>query len=64
MEFKVKKQNIFFIILFWKELCNWYSEFMISDRGKQWINWFNTNFPLHKDISDVKKIDFIIFATN
>ena len=48
----------------WETLCNWYKSFLASARGIQWINWFDENFPNHKDISDVKKIDFIIFATN
>lgn len=48
----------------WLELCNWYSMFLTSSRGLQWIEWFDTNFPAYKGISDVKKIDFIIFATN
>lgn len=48
----------------WSELCKWYAMFLQSSRGEQWIEWFNTNFPTYKSISDVKKIDFIIFATN
>ena len=48
----------------WETLCNWYQEFLVSSRGKQWVDWFDRNFPNHKHISDVKKVDFIIFATN
>lgn len=48
----------------WLELCNWYSDFLSSSRGKSWIEWFDANFPAHKNVSDVKKVDFIIFATN
>lgn len=48
----------------WLELCNWYSMFLKSSRGLRWVEWFDTNFPAYKSISDVKKIDFIIFATN
>lgn len=48
----------------WNELCNWYKLFLASPRGAEWITWFDDNFPLYKSISDVKKIDFIIFATN
>lgn len=47
----------------WDNLCGWYAKFLKSQRGKSWITWFNENFPNHKNISDVKKIDFIIFAT-
>ena len=48
----------------WEELCNWYAEFVLSERGRRWIEWFDTNFPAYRNISDIKKIDFIIFATN
>ena len=48
----------------WKELCNWYDTFIQSPRGKEWIDWFNDNFPEYRRISDIKKVDFIIFATN
>lgn len=47
----------------WDLLCNWYSLFLSSQRGEEWVCWFNNNFPEYKSISDVKKIDFIIFAT-
>ena len=48
----------------WQELCKWYLSFQESVRCKKWIEWFDINFPEFKNISDVKKIDFIIFATN
>ena len=48
----------------WAAPCNWYAEFLPSPRGKQWIAWFNASFPTYKHISDIKKVDFIIFATN
>lgn len=46
----------------WDNLCDWYENFLISTRGKEWLMWFDKNFPSHKSISNVKKIDFIIFA--
>jgi len=48
----------------WSELRKWYNMFLPSTRGKQWIKWFDSNFPTYKWISDVKKVDFIIFAAN
>lgn len=48
----------------WVELCNWYTKFLSSSEGKKWIEWFDSNFPSYTSISDVKKVDFIIFATN
>lgn len=47
----------------WKALRDWYCNFLKSPEGEDWINWFNTNFPTYTNISDVKKVDFIIFAT-
>ena len=46
----------------WKELQEWYIRFLSSETGEEWINWFNDKFPKAKDISDVKKVDFIIYA--
>lgn len=48
----------------WQAICNWYKNFLGSERGKEWIAWFDENFPSYSSISDYKKIDFIIFATN
>jgi len=48
----------------WLNLCDWYKVFLQSSRGLQWIEWFDNNFPSYNHISNVKKIDFIIFATN
>ena len=47
----------------WEILCNWYQNFLTSERGKQWVEWFDINFSAYTHISNVKKIDFIIFAT-
>lgn len=48
----------------WETLLEWYDTFIKSERGKSWIEWFDDVFPEGKNISAVKKIDFIIFATN
>lgn len=48
----------------WKKLCEWYKMFLESSRGKQWIDWFDSNFPAFADISNVKKVDFIIYVKN
>lgn len=48
----------------WETLLEWYDTFIKSERGKSWIEWFDDVFPEGKNISVVKKIDFIIFATN
>lgn len=49
----------------WKMIKDWYDNFIKNDpRYKQWISWFDSKFPQHKNISNVKKIDFIIFIFN
>ncbi len=48
----------------WELLCGWYEKFLASTVGKEWIEWFDNNFPLYNGISNYKKVDFIIFATN
>ena len=47
----------------WSALCSWYSSFIDSSKGKQWLMWFDETYPEHVNITSVKKIDFIIFAT-
>ena len=46
----------------WDRLTLWYSYFLASKRGEKWIKWFDKNFPSYAHISNVKKIDFIIFS--
>lgn len=49
----------------WGMIKNWYNNFIKNDqRYTQWINWFDGKFPQHKNISNVKKIDFLIFIFN
>lgn len=49
----------------WNIICEWYERFLNSSESERWLKWFDENFPTYKDdISKVKKIDFIIYATN
>lgn len=49
----------------WKIINDWYDNLIKNDpRGKQWVAWFDNKFPQYKGISDVKKIDFLIFIFN
>lgn len=48
----------------WQQLNDWYDQMLHSDRGKEWIAWFDDTFPKDVGISDVKKIDWIIFAAS
>ena len=48
----------------WNALRDWYDGFLKSQRGEGWIEWFDYNFPAYTNISNLKKVDFVIFATN
>ena len=50
----------------WDLLVNWYRNFLSKPVARSWISWFDKTFGTvaAKNISDVKKIDFIIFACN
>lgn len=48
----------------WDILRKWYCKLLSDPRGAQWIAWFDSSFPDFTNISNVKKIDFIIYATN
>ena len=48
----------------WEKLKKWYDDFLASDMGREWLGWFDEQFQNGKNISAVKKIDFIIFACN
>ena len=57
-----EKRNIELIEHDWKELRKWYEDFWGKQESNDWIAWFDDNFPNHKNIPPVKKIDFIIWA--
>lgn len=46
----------------WEVLNKWYEEFFKTNTFKDWIEWFDKIFPAYANISDVKKVDSIIFA--
>ena len=48
----------------WDILREWYCDLFAGPRGAEWIAWFDSCFPDFNNISNVKKIDFIIYATN
>ena len=44
-------------------ICEWYREFMCSEDGKACIERFDAALPHYRDkVSDVKKIDFFLWA--
>ena len=44
----------------WSNLNDWYKD--IEKKKAKWITWFDKEFPEYKDITPVKKVDFIIFC--
>ncbi len=44
------------------EICDWYKERINSDEGKAEIEFFDSKFPKFKWISNIKKIDFLLWS--
>lgn len=40
---------------------NWYQTFLTSTEGINWIKQFNDQVPEHDKLTDVKKVDFILW---
>lgn len=47
----------------YKRIEDWYSSKLPSDEGREMISLFDSKFP-HNEISDVKKIDFMLWQIN
>lgn len=45
----------------YKSIEGWYKDFLSSGEGAIWIDLFNKNVGLSSQISDIKKIDFILW---
>ncbi|MNO03973.1 hypothetical protein D3C81_2248420 [compost metagenome] len=45
------------------DIENWYQNFLPSDEGISWITQFNALVPAHDKLSDLKKVDFILWQT-
>ena len=46
----------------WPLIKKWYREFEKDPRYKEWINWFDKQFPQYTWLTSTKKIDFIIYV--
>ena len=44
-------------------ICQWYKSFLQREEAKIWIQWFDDEFPEYKKINVVKKIDYILWAS-
>jgi len=47
-------------IQLYDKICDWYKAFKNTNQYTQWIKLFNQHFP-NSGISDVKKIDFVLW---
>lgn len=43
------------------DIENWYKTFLTSDKGVNWINQFNDLIPEHGKLTDLKKVDLILW---
>ena len=43
-------------------IAKWYTNFLGTSESKEWINWFDKTFREYDNISDVKKIDTILYS--
>jgi hypothetical protein len=45
------------------DIENWYNKFLTSDKGVNWIEQFNKLIPEHDKLTDLKKVDLILWQT-
>jgi hypothetical protein len=43
------------------DIENWYQSFLPSDEGVSWVEQFNKLVPEHHALTDLKKVDFILW---
>lgn len=59
---KTKQDKLKNAINLYSEMEKWYEDFLQSDRGKECIESFDKALPDYKKISNVKKIDSILWS--
>lgn len=57
-----KEEKIENAIQLYAEMEKWYAEYMASDDGKACIQGFNDALPTYKWVSDIKKIDALLWS--
>ena len=49
-------------VVLYDKICSWYKDFLKTEEAKKMLDLFDQAFPEFRDITKVKKIDFIIWA--
>lgn len=62
LEGKTKMEKLENAIELYSHIEKWYEVFLKTDKAKECINVFNKTLPNYKWISDVKKIDCIVWS--
>lgn len=60
---KTKDERLLDAINIYDEIVTWYDRFLTTDTAKESIRIFDLNMPNYQWLSDVKKMDFIIWGT-
>lgn len=47
----------------YESICSWYRQFLGSADGKRAVSVFNSNVKEHARLTDVKKVDFVLWQT-
>lgn len=56
-----KEDRLKLVIARYKEIEEWYSEYLLTAEAKENITFFDTTFPEFSKISDTKKIDYFLW---
>lgn len=59
---KTKEEKLQNAIKLYADIEQWYEEFLQTDKAKECIALFNQMLPDYKDISNIKKIDSILWS--
>lgn len=57
-----KEEKLHNAISLYDDIEKWYKDFMRTDKGKECISEFDRVLPDYKDISNIKKIDSILWS--
>ena len=59
---KNKEERFSMAVVLYDNICSWYRDFLKTDEAKEMIGMFDQAFPEYSNLTEIKKIDFIIWA--